>query len=455
MEKTQSLKQKLIQVILLFLAVLIGCTFISRSIYEYLLPVVSTAQVKSGVVEVKYLATGKIGLNEESLKSQQAILVPSISGQVIEVFKQEGEFVEKGEALCTVQKGDYETEASNKAFQETELTIAYERLARQIASKEEEVDQLEISYVIKQKELEQYETSSKLIDLKEQIKEQRKLVQVNEELHKEGLIAISSYEAEKNKLATLERSLVDEAKAIETALKQSMQDIQNQLAEVTLSLEDLKEEQFLNKQKQQLISQSSLSETLVSPMEGYVYRLNVAKGAYVQTGEQLLVVIPKALNYGLSFEVSEETANKIQMGQRVSFTFNQMRYEASINKKKFKEENGQYVMTAEVEEQLLKQMQLEPTTYKTVSVEITNRSSEYQMIVDQSAIKKVYTNAYVLVVEESEGIGRKVYKVREVPVTILEEGDYKVAISAQIDQNQRIITSHLGDLKDGQEVALK
>lgn len=234
-----------------------------------------------------------------------------------------------------------------------------------------------------------------------------------------------------------------------------MQDIQNQLAEVTLSLEDLKEEQFLNKQKQQLINQSSLSETLVSPMEGYVYRLNVAKGAYVQTGEQLLVVIPKALNYGLSFEVSEETANKIQMGQRVSFTFNQMRYEASINKKKFKEENGQYVMTAEVEEQLLKQMQLEPTTYKTVSVEITNRSSEYQMIVDQSAIKKVYTNAYVLVVEESEGIGRKVYKVREVPVTILEEGDYKVAISAQIDQNQRIITSHLGDLKDGQEVALK
>lgn len=197
MEKTQSLKQKLIQVILLFLAVLIGCTFISRSIYEYLLPVVSTAQVKSGVVEVKYLATGKIGLNEESLKSQQAILVPSISGQVIEVFKQEGEFVEKGEALCTVQKGDYETEASNKAFQETELTIAYERLARQIASKEEEVAQLEISYEIKQKELEQYETSSKLIDLKEQIKEQRKLVQVNEELHKEGLIAISSYEAEK------------------------------------------------------------------------------------------------------------------------------------------------------------------------------------------------------------------------------------------------------------------
>ena len=455
MEKTQSLKQKLIQAIVLFLAVLIGCTFISRSIYEYLLPVVNTAQVKSGAVEVKYLTTGKIGLDEESLKNQQAILVPSISGQVIEVFKQEGELVAKGEALCTVQKGDYDTEVDNKALQETELIMAYERLGRQIASKEEEVAQLESSYGVKQKELEQYEMSSKLLDLKEQIKRQSNLVQVNEELYKEGLMATSSYEEEKNKLATLERSLVDESKAIESTLKQSMQDIQNQLDEVALSLEDLKEEKLLNKQKQQLVSQASLSETLVSPMEGYVYRLNVAKGAYVQTGEQLLIVIPKALNYGLSFEVSEEIANKIQMGQRVSFTFNQMRYEASINKKKFKEENGQYVITAEVEEQLLRQMQLEPTTYKTVSVEVTNRSSDYQMIVDQSAIKKVYTNAYVLVVEESEGIGRKVYKVREVPVTILEEGDYKVAISAQLDQNQSIITSHLGDLKDGQEVALK
>ena len=455
MEKTQSLKQKLIQVILLFLAVLVGCTFTSRSIYEYLLPVVSTAQIKSGAVEVNYLTTGKIGLNEESLKSQQTIVVPSISGQVVEVFKQEGEFVEKGEALCTVRKGDYATEAGNKILQETELTLVYERLARQIASKEEEAAQLETSYGVKQKELEQYEMSSKLLELKEQIKEQKKLVQMNEELYKEGLIAISSYESEKNKLASVERCLKDESKAIEAALKQSVQDIHNQLTEVTLSLEELKEEQFLNKQKQQLISQSSINETLLSPMEGYVYRLNVARGAYVQTGEQLLIVIPKAFNYDLSFELSEEIANKIQMGQRVSFTYNQMRYEASINKKKFKQENGQYVMSAEVEEQLLKKMQLEPTTYKSVSVEVTSRSGDYQMIVDQGAIKKVYTNAYVLVVEESEGIGRKVYKVREVPVSILEEGDYKVAISAQIDSKQRIITSHLGDLKDGQEVTLK
>ena len=455
MEKTQSFKQKLIQVILLFLAVLVGCTFISRNIYEYLLPVVSTAQIQSGAVEVNYLTMGKIGLNEENLKSQQAIMVPSISGQVVEVFKQEGAFVEKGEALCTVQKGDYETEANNKALQETELTLDYERLVRQIASKEEEAAQLETSYGIKQKELEQYKTSSKLLDLKDQIKEQRKLVQMNEELYKEGFIAMSSYEAEKDKLATLERSLNDESKAIEGALKQSVQEIHNQLTEVTLRLEELKEEQLLNKQKQQLISQSSLIETLLSPMEGYIYRLNIARGAYVQTGEQLVVVIPKVLNYGLSFELSEETANKIQMGQRVSFTYNQMRYEASINKKKFKQENGQYVMSAEVEEQLLKKMQLEPTTYKSVSVEVTSRSGDYQIVVDQSAIKKVYTNAYVLAVEESEGIGRKTYKVREVPVTILEEGDYKVAISAQLEQNQRIITSHLGDLEDGQEVALK
>ena len=455
MEQLLTLKPKLRKVTIFFLVFLLGCTFVSRSIYEYLLPVVQTANVKGGSLEDKYMTHGKVGLNEEVLKNQQALISSFIDGRVTEVFIEEGQQVKKGEPLCTVQKVNYEMEQGSKAIEEAELTMNASSLARQIESKEEKKQQIEESYRLKEQELAKVKNNSRLMTLNEQIKEQKQLVVTNEALEAEGLIAKNECEQEKTKLASLERSLIEETQAIEEGLKQNITDLQTQRTEVDLSLADLRAAQQLNAQKKALLQETVFSKTLESPIDGYVYRLNIAKGAYVQAQETLLIVLPDNIAYGLSFEAPEQVAEKVQMQQKVHFTYNQKSYEARINKKKFKEENGQYVLLAEIDEKLLRQMQLEPTSYKMVSVSVESRSGEYQMIVDQSAIKRVYSNAYVFVVEESTGIGKKVYRVREVPITILEESDYKAAISGQLGSNTKIVRGNIGNLQDGQEVALK
>lgn len=455
MEKEQAFKQKLIKSIFVFLGIILICTLLSRSIYEYLLPVVTATKVKSGSVEVKYIATGKIGLDEDALKSKQAVLMPTMDGQIVEVLKEEGESVKKGEAICQIQKGDYATSVQNKALEETQLTLEQEGIDREIASKMEEKKRLITNYEAKTEELANAETSAKILDLQEAIKTQITLVEATTELYKEGLVAASSYEEEKNKLASLERNLKIEKETLEATLRTELDNLQKQLDEVDISLANLKDQKYISQKKQEIVGSNALGETLTSPMEGYIYTLNIAKGAYVGKNDKLVVIVPHEVTSHLSFEVTEEVAGKLQMGQTVNFGFNQRQYKASMIKKKFNEESGQYVVSAEVEQDLLKQMNIEGKGYRIVNVEIVNSSNEYPMIVDRTTIKTVYANHFVFVIEESEGIGRTVYKIREVPVTVLEEGDYKSAISGQFDSKQLLVSSQLGNLEDGQEVTLK
>ena len=59
--------------------------------------------------------------------------------------------------------------------------------------------------------------------LNEKIKEQKKLVVTKEAVEAERIIAKNECEQEKTKLASLERSLIEETQAIEEGLKQNME----------------------------------------------------------------------------------------------------------------------------------------------------------------------------------------------------------------------------------------
>ena len=455
MEKLQSIKPKLIKGILLFLGFIFVCTLLSRSIYEYLLPVVSITKVREGSVEVVHLGDGKIGLDEEALKAKQAVLLPSIGGQVVEVYKAEGEKVQKGEAICKIQQGDYETSLKNKELDLAKTTFEKERLVGEIEGKEAEQKRLLEAYTAKQKELEEVDTCSQVVDLEEAIKSQEALVSVNEKLYSSNLLATKSYEDEKAKLVRLQKELKEKKESLQEELKEKLATLQKDKEEVDRSLAKLKNDYSLEEKKEEIEKDKSLIETLISPIDGYVYSLNVAAGAYVERNDKLVVIAPYDLTYNLSFPLEDEVAEEVQMGQQVEFVFAERPYEAKVIKKKFQEETGKTLVSCELAEKVLQKMDLEMGSFKIVSVQIVNKSNTYPMTVDNSAIRSVYSEHYVWVIEESEGIGRTIYKVREVPVTILEEGDYKSALSGNIDRDAQLVNGYRGTLEDGQEVNLK
>lgn len=449
------MKQKLIRSIFLFLGMLLICTILSKSIYSYLLPVVSTTKVHSGMVEVKYIATGKVGIDKEALENQKVTLMPNMGGKVIEVLKQEGEVVQQGDVICRIQRTDYETTSQNKELEKTQLLLEAEHLVRDETNKKAQYEMIEKDYKDKEKELEAIDTNSKIVSLNEEIAKQRDTVAITAELYKEGLAAQQTYKEEETKLTQLERDLKDQEEQARFAIHKELEALQKEQKELETSLADLSDQRILNEKKQSILGKTSLEETLTSPITGYMYTLNVSKGAYVSQNEKLAIIVPNDLAYCLSFEVEEAIAAKLQVGGQVSFNSMQKEYQANIVKKKFNETTGKTVMSCEVAQEILDKLDLETSSYKMVDVKITNSSSSYAMLVENSAIKTVYGSYSVFVVEESSGIGGTIYKLREVPVTILEEGDYKTAISGTMDKDMKIVSSQISELEDRQEVRLQ
>ena len=407
------------------------------------------------MVEVKYIATGKVGIDEEALENQKVTLMPNMGGKVIEVLKQEGEVVQQGDVICRIQRTDYEATSQNKELEKTQLLLEAERLVRDETDKKAQYEMIEKDYKDKEKELEAIDTNSKILSLNEEIAKQRDTVAITAELYKEGLAAQQTYEEEETKLTQLKRDLKDQEEQARFAIQKELEALQKEQKELETSLADLSDQRILNDKKQSILGKTSLEDTLISPITGYMYTLNVSKGVYVSQNEKLAIIVPNNLAYCLSFEVEEAIAAKLQVGGQVSFNSMQKEYQANIVKKKFNETTGKIVMSCEVAQEILDKLDLETSSYKMVDVKITNSSSTYSMLVENSAIKTVYGSYSVFVVEESSGIGGAIYKLREVPVTILEEGDYKTAISGTMDKDMKIVSSQISELEDGQEVRLQ
>ncbi len=455
MEKSKGFKQKIVKVIIGFVSVMLVCTIVSKTIYTYLLPVVRTTKAKSESIEVKTITTGKVGIDETQLKSAQAKLMPNISGKVVEVYKEELEEVKAGETICVVQKKDYEVSSKTHEIEYTQLLQQQDSLSRKKQSQEMSRQRLIEEYEEKKQELEQVKNLTKLVNLDESIASQEELVKADKELFEGGFLSKQEYQQEVQRLTELKRQRKDEEENTIEEIEEALKALDEKIDTLDESILELGEEQVLLSKKLELAQEEKSSEVIVAPISGYLYTLNVSEGAYVQENEVLGVILPADLSYSLSFEVSDEVASKIQTGQSVNFKLAQIMEKATVAKKQFSEESGNMKVIATLQEDTLRKLALDYKSYKMVSVEIVSSSSSYPCVVDNSAIQTIYTNHYVFVIEEKEGIGEKSYRVRRVSVTILEEGDYKTAIEGAINRETLIVNSNIGKLTDGAEVMLE
>ena len=71
METENQLKKKIIKWGIGFLGVMLLMTIASKTIYTFLLPVVSTERVSSGKIETKILSEGKIGHDKLTIDARK------------------------------------------------------------------------------------------------------------------------------------------------------------------------------------------------------------------------------------------------------------------------------------------------------------------------------------------------------------------------------------------------
>lgn len=450
----RNIKQKIIRSVFIFIVGLILCTVISRTIYIYLLPVVTTTKVQNGSVEASYTTMGKIGIEEDVLKKEATIVYASIDGNIEVLLKEEGEKVKVGEVIGSIIKCTDDSD-NDDTIEQMQLLQKQEELIYTQSKQDEQKKILQEQYLKCEQELENINQESSLVELDESIKQQEELIKVKESLYEVGGISKKEYDNAINELESLKRKRKDQQNIRIKEINNELKEIKEAVNELDEAIFKREQEYNLVKEKLQISNRQQERVDIISPISGYIYSLDVAKGKNVEKNEQLLIILPENIKYNLYFDVPLNMANRVEIGAQIDFSIGNNDMTAILSEKKDSPESGNVQFLYELNEEALNGLELNIKSTKTVSIELIVNSSEYEFIIDNSAIQTKYNDHYIYMIETSNGIGGRSYKVKQVKVDILEEGDIKSAIKGNIDKSIPIANSNITILKDDMEVSIE
>ena len=454
MEENELYKKKILKGVGVFLSIILAFTILSKTVYTFLLPQVTVDKVKSGMIETKTLATGEIGQDQLILKSKKVAVKAPIDGQIIVGYIKEDQKVKKGDILFKILEQSNDIQETQDELEREELQLKKESKDRQKAELSQEKTITEKKLSDKKIELATQTKSSSLIDLEKQIKDKEGEVAVNEELNAIGSISKSQYEDSKAELALLRKQKEELEKTIHESHNSSLESIDNSLKVIESQLATLDEEITLINKK--LVAQGKSTEliSITSPIDGIVYEINVAEGATTLIHEQLVVIIPHNIPITLSFDVNSKAADKINIGQEIYWKIEEKNQPATIIKKNYDETNQGVVITGEISQENLQDLEVDYRSYKYVNVEVISTSEKYDLLVSNSAITTENSSSYVYTIEKQEGLFETKYVVHKNLVSIVKQGDYMSAITGTLKEKDDIVKNTSKPLREGMEVVV-
>ncbi len=252
---------------------------------------VETEKVKTRTIKETVSASGKI-FPEKEVK-----ISSDVSGEVVELYVEEGDSVKMGQLLCRVDPDAYQSaversEASvdNARANVANLSAGIERSKAQLIQAQAEVERIEA-----------------------QIKNTKAVHTRNEELFKTGIISDADYEASLSSLKTLEanfRSVRANVKSAEAGLEASKQSKAGAEYNVKSMLASLKE-----------MKTNLRRTTIYAPTNGIVSMLNIEQGERVvgtiqMTGTEIMRVANLSA-MEVQVDVSETDVLRVSLGDEV------------------------------------------------------------------------------------------------------------------------------------------
>lgn len=455
METTTKFKALMRKTILIFLGIMLVFTMLSKTIYNFLLPVVKVEVLDKGKIETKLILEGKAGLDEKLIEKNRLKIEAPIGGQILECSIEEGQKVKQGEVLFIIEEENSKVKKLEKELERSKLLLEKESLLRQIQAIDEEIAMVLQDYEKQQEKINQITEDEELVELQEIIKKQEKEVALNQELYRIGAISKESYEESHSKWEGLKRK--------ETNLKESkIENLEEEahkfkLKEKTLINQRLElDKQSILNEKQMLMEDAKVDKKVVrAPISGYIYSFNISKQSLVEKGEVVGSIVSEGIPYRINFQVSSTQAKKIEVGDKVKWTLEQRKNDAVVFEKLKDKEEGMYTISCSILESLQKDIEEDRDFYTDLLVEVIQESGPYDQIVPNSAVIKQGGNNYIFIMEKQEGIWETAYKVRRVSCILLKEGDFNTAISTNIPNDAEIITRTSKPLKDGMAVSLE
>lgn len=286
--------------------------------------------------------------------------------------------------------------------------------------------------------------------------------------------AKNDVEAKRQKLAEAEKKYNDKNSSSDkevNSLKIQKEENDSILKEKSAKLQDLDDArtQYSTEQKTRLALEEKYQEILkkenevkdledkaiggaiTSPVAGKITALSYTAGEKIEAGSTVAVIQIEGKGYTLSFPVTDKQARSVNVGDEVSVVNNWFYDDVTANLVAIKpdknsQKNGKLLVFSLVGESV------QPGQSLTLSV--GQKSSNYELIVPNSALREDNNGSFVLIVEtKSTPFGSR-YIAKRVDVEVIEKDDNNAAINGELFGYEYVITTSSKPLENGDQVKL-
>lgn len=436
-------KDKIKNIAIIFLSIMLVLTFFSNSIMNYSLVEVSTQYVYGGSITTKVRGSGTV-------EAAEGVSVEADSGRKIETINvKTGAEVEEGDVLFTLGAGDSDALSAAKDAYESART-EYEKaiLTAGITVEERKViesgklgslSDRQNSVVVAQAAIEelqkQYDEMTEDIEAK---KAERDTAQAAGDTAK--VADINYYLGEISWKYEEVKKQLDEAKESGGLTDKYIQ-------QITLS-EQYKNLCELSQKVTELEGKGTGSE-VKAPMAGTITQINYYAGQTIKEDNVVMTMSPENEAFTLQFTVSAAQARRIKAGDPAEVMYNWYGNDVtarvqSVRKDPMNKES--YIVICE--------MSGDVSVGDNYTLSIGQQSSNYDYIVPTSCIREDSNGKFILIVEaKSTPLGNRYYARRR-DVEVITSDDSQSAIAGALEGYEYVITTTTKPVEENQQVRL-
>lgn len=411
----------------IFISIILLLTFFSKTINNFLLPVVEVENAYSGTLENEITAQGEVSpLNTETINSYGAWKIKQLKVK-------EGDSVKKGDILAVIDSGDSELEI--KKMELNIIKLKDDLKLYKNKANTSTIDSLK----------DDLETAKIAIDKAEKKLQEQKALYSYDAVTKESVeqaeevldTAKRDYESKQKALKQKEEELKKEGEDFQTNVSQK----EHELEVGRLELENLKN----NLPKNGVIK---------SPVTGTIKSVSIENGSTASSGQKLFEIIRNEAGYCVKWTLNSEAAGQINKKDSVTFKISEpesMELTSIVEGKKYSAESGAYEYSASLKD---KKGQLE--IGQKVDVLAKKSSKQYQMLVPNGSVIEEGGKKCIYLLKTKDGIMGEEQYVEKLEVNVIESDDFDSAIEGGgITSDDKIVVTSSKALSDKVQVKLR
>ena len=249
-------------------------------------------------------------------------------------------------------------------------------------------------------------------------------------------------------LANLNQQLI----AATATKTQAQEELTQLLTDISSELNLGNQNSIIREQREKIakLREDAVGATITAPVAGTVTNVNKIAGETITPNEELAVMQPEGKGFSMSFAVTPEQAKKVTVGEQAeiqnSWFYNDITA-TLVGIRPDPESNG-------AKKLLVFDVKGDVQTGQSVSVSIGQRSSNYDLLVPNSAVREDNNGKFILMIEaKNSPLGNR-YIATRVDVEVLGSDDNKTAISAPLYGYEYVVTTSTQPVEAGKQVRL-